>query len=668
MNNTLSFASLSFNAQNTPVSNQFDDIYFSTQDGLAESEYVFQEGNQLWQKWLNHPKAHFVIAETGFGTGLNFLAVAHRFQLFLQQYPNASVKRLYFISFEKYPLTADQLRLIHQQYPQFNELSESLITQWQPQIVGCQRYHFPHCYLDLWFGDLNHNLTQLGDMMSNTIDCWFLDGFSPDKNPDMWNTRLYQEMFRLTKAGGSFATFTAASLVRKGLLTTGFEVYKRKGFGRKREMLWGEKPLSSPNTTLKLPYYYQPAPSKADDFAIVGGGIASFWLALSLLERGKKVTLYCQDNALAQNASGNQQGTLYPQLSDDDSRNIRFYLHSFLYALQRIEKLKNKFPFEAEFSGVALYSYNDKIAQKLNTIATQQWGKGLFELLNATELSEKIGLTVPNGGAFIDQGGWISPIQFVQNGFNYLTKLGLNIVLNHPVCNIEFQQGKWCWQYQGDTFSHNVVILANGHTLKAFPQSEGIPLYPVRGQVSQIPTTPRLNQLKTVLCFDGYITPVSNTHTHCLGASHIRDNASMEFSLIEQQQNFAKISKNLTACDWIKDIDVSQNQAKVGVRAAFRDRIPMCGAMPNFIAQKQQYRNLYNLLRRQQPITPAESYPNLYLLAGLASRGLTTAPLLGELLASQLCQEPLPLSEDIWHALSPNRSWIRKLLKGSSVA
>lgn len=235
----LTFASLSFNSVNTPVSDQFDDIYFSTQDGLAESQYVFQEGNQLWQKWQTHQSPAFIIAETGFGTGLNFLAVVEKFQQFRTEFPNSKVERLYFISFEKFPLTSAQLAEVHRTYPQFAKFSENLTACWQPRQTGCQRYHFDNIYLDIWFGEMAENLPQLGELYTSTIDAWFLDGFSPDKNPEMWNEHLYQQMFRLTKNGGTFATFTASSNVRRGLQAAGFEVYKRKGFGKKREMLWG---------------------------------------------------------------------------------------------------------------------------------------------------------------------------------------------------------------------------------------------------------------------------------------------------------------------------------------------------------------------------------------------------------------------------------------------
>ncbi|MFA9499576.1 bifunctional tRNA (5-methylaminomethyl-2-thiouridine)(34)-methyltransferase MnmD/FAD-dependent 5-carboxymethylaminomethyl-2-thiouridine(34) oxidoreductase MnmC [Mannheimia sp. E30BD] len=662
----LTFASLSFNSANTPVSEQFDDIYFSTQDGLAESYYVFQESNQLWEKWQSHSKEAFVIAETGFGTGLNFLAVADKFQQFQIEFPRSKLKRLYFISFEKFPLTSNQLSEVHQHCPQFATLFENLTACWQPRQTGCQRYHFDNIYLDLWFGDIAENLPQLGDLYNGIVDAWFLDGFSPDKNPEMWNEHLYQQMFRLSANGGSFATFTASSNVRRGLQAAGFEVKKRKGFGKKREMLWGEKPLESTIQPPNYPYFYAKN-ENVDDIAIIGGGVASLFVALSLLEKGKKVTLYCKDEKLAMNASGNLQGAIYPQLSDDDERNVRFYIHSFDYALQRLSQLKAEIEFEHNLNGVALYAYNDKTAKKLVKMAEQTDDEMLFKLCSAEELSEKLGLTVPKGGAFIPQGGWLSPVELVRNGFSWLESKGLKIVRSHKVENLTFSNDMWQWKTNGETFQHQAVVLANGHTLNEFSQANGIPLYPVRGQVSQIPTSSQLQKLNCVVCYDGYLTPVSKADTHCIGASHIRDNAETDFSEAEHLENIAKLQQNLTACKWTDGIDLSQNRAKVGIRAAFRDRVPMVGVIHHFEKQKEQYANLYNQLRRKQAVENAEIFANLYMVNGLASRGLTTGPLLGELLASLIANEPVPISEDIWHNLSPNRTWLRKQLKGSKV-
>lgn len=663
----LTFATLDFNAQNTPVSTVFDDIYFSSQDGLAESYYVFQEGNQLWERWLACQQAAFVIAETGFGTGLNFLAVAEKFQQFRQAYPNNPLKRLYFISFEKFPLTAEQLAQIHQSYPQFSALSEKFVEVWRPRQIGCQRYHFNEVYLDLWFGELAENLPQLGDFYQGEIDAWFLDGFSPDKNLEMWQESLYQQMFRLSRNGGTFATFTAASKVRKGLAAAGFDVFKRKGFGKKREMLWGQKPLTTEHQAPSYPYFYTEIAQNSDDIALVGGGVASLFLALSLLERGKKVTLYCKDPDVAMNASGNLQGAIYPQLSDDDERNVRFYIHSFDYALQRLKQLSPKIQFEQGLTGVALMAYNEKTALKLEKIAKQIDDSNLFELCTAKTLSERIGLPVQDGGAFIAEGGWLSPHQLVKNGFDYLIRQGLKIVFNHEVKSPIFCDDQWHWQWQNQDYAHDILVLTNGNGLMAFEQSKGIPLYPVRGQVSQIPTTPDLQKLQCVVCYDGYLTPVSAENTHCLGASHVRNNDERHFSLSEHQENLAKLQQNMTACDWTKNIDLSANWAKQGVRAALRDRLPIVGAVPDYVAQKQQYANLYNALRRKQAVENAKNFTNLYLINGLGSRGLTTAPLLAEMLAGLICREPIPMGDDIWRMLSPNRAWMRKLLKGSKL-
>ena len=231
---TIQHAKIHFNQENTPVSDKFDDVYFSNQDGLAETHYVFLEGNQLWERWVNYQEAHFVIAETGFGTGLNFFAVTTRFREFRQKYPDSPLKRFYFISFEKYPLPLDALQQAHLAYPQFSHLAQHLQQHWLNPIQGCYRFHFDETTLDLWFGDVAENLPQLGDYMNGKIDVWFLDGFAPSKNPDMWNEQLYQQMFRFTKPQGTFSTFTAASAVRKGLENAGFNIKKRKGFGKKR--------------------------------------------------------------------------------------------------------------------------------------------------------------------------------------------------------------------------------------------------------------------------------------------------------------------------------------------------------------------------------------------------------------------------------------------------
>lgn len=666
---TIQHAKIHFNQENTPVSDKFDDVYFSNQDGLAETHYVFLEGNQLWERWVNYQEAHFVIAETGFGTGLNFFAVTTLFREFRQKYPDSPLKRLYFISFEKYPLLLDALQQAHLAYPQFSHLAQHLQQHWLNPIQGCYRFHFDETTLDLWFGDVAENLPQLGDYMNSKIDAWFLDGFAPSKNPDMWNEQLYQQMFRFTKPQGTFATFTAASAVRKGLENAGFNIKKRKGFGKKRECLSGQKTHEKP-TALSAPWFQgQPANLKEQDIAIIGGGIASLCTAISLVKRGAKITIYCEDEQTALNASGNKQGAFYPQLSDDNERNIRFYIHAFAYGHQFLQwAIQQQIKFEHEFCGVALCAYNEKAESKLNKIAKLNLPSDLYQSLNQTELSEKVGLPLPFRGGFIPQGAWLAPRQLVQHTFAFLEKQGVQIKTLQKVTALSQTENGWqITTAENKTFCHEVVVLANGHKLTDFEQTQKLPLYPVRGQVSQIPTSANLLKLKTVLCYDGYLTPVDQAKaSHCIGASHVRDNATREFSLTEQQENQQKIQQNIPE-EWTKEVDTSGNLARIGVRCSVRDLTPMMGAVPHFSAQQTQYQNLFNLRRRKQPIEQAENYPNLYLIGALGSRGLTSAPFLGETLASLIYGEPLPMSEDLIHNLMPNRSWVRRWLKGAEV-
>ena len=666
---TIQHAKIHFNQENTPVSDKFDDVYFSNQDGLAETHYVFLEGNQLWERWVNYQEAHFVIAETGFGTGLNFFAVTTLFREFRQKHPDSPLKRLYFTSFEKYPLPLDALEQAHLAYPQFSCLAQHLQQRWLNPIQGCYRFHFDETTLDLWFGDVAENLPQLGDYMNSKIDAWFLDGFAPSKNPDMWNEHLYQQMFRFTKLQGTFATFTAASAVRKGLENAGFNIKKRKGFGKKRECLSGQKTQEKP-TALSTPWFHsQSANLNKQDIAIIGGGIASLCTAISLVKRGAKITIYCEDEQTALNASGNKQGAFYPQLSDDNERNIRFYIHAFAYGHQFLQwAIQQQIEFEHEFCGVALCAYNEKAESKLNKIAELNLPSDLYQSLNQTKLSEKVGLPLPFGGGFIPQGAWLAPRQLVQHAFAFLEKQGVQIKTSQKVTALSQTENGWqITTAENKTFCHEVVVLANGHKLTEFEQTQKLPLYPVRGQVSQIPTSANLLKLKTVLCYDGYLTPVDQAKaSHCIGASHVRDNATREFSLTEQQENQQKIQQNIPE-EWTKEVDTSGNLARIGVRCSVRDLTPMMGAVPHFSAQQTQYQNLFNLRRRKQPIEQAENYPNLYLIGALGSRGLTSAPFLGETLASLIYGEPLPMSEDLIHNLMPNRSWVRRWLKGAEV-
>lgn len=220
----------------TPRSKEFDDVYFSEKDGLAETRHVFLEGNGLPGRWAG--ASEFTIFETGFGTGLNFLATWKLFRA--TKKPGAKLR---FISVEKFPLSVEQIKKYLAPWEELQEELNVLCKKYPVQIPRLRTSCFARddiivdddMKLTLIFGDVNEIMPQVEDK----IDCWFLDGFKPSANPEMWSEVLFRNMARLSNKGATFATFTAAGVVKRGLRAVGFTVEKVDGFGWKRDMLRG---------------------------------------------------------------------------------------------------------------------------------------------------------------------------------------------------------------------------------------------------------------------------------------------------------------------------------------------------------------------------------------------------------------------------------------------
>ncbi|HCC5835962.1 TPA: tRNA (5-methylaminomethyl-2-thiouridine)(34)-methyltransferase MnmD, partial [Citrobacter farmeri] len=196
-------ANLEFNAEGTPVSRDFDDVYFSNDNGLEETRYVFLRGNRITERFAQHSHPLFIVAESGFGTGLNFLTLWQAFAAFRATQPDVTLQRLHFISFEKFPLSRDDLTAAHQHWPELADFAGQLQAQWPLPLAGCHRLLLDEgrVTLDLWFGDINELTDQLDDSLNQKVDAWFLDGFAPAKNPDMWTPKLFNAMARLARPG-----------------------------------------------------------------------------------------------------------------------------------------------------------------------------------------------------------------------------------------------------------------------------------------------------------------------------------------------------------------------------------------------------------------------------------------------------------------------------------
>ena len=204
---------------NAPFSIQFDDPYYSADNGLAETQHVFLSGNGLPERF----SPNFQIAELGFGTGLNLLVA-------LAAWRKSGVKGiLNFTSFEAFPLTSEQMIKAHEAFPELKNLATELASLWGSTIT------LPDLKFNLILGDARNTLLT----WPQKADAWFLDGFSPSKNPELWGPTLMANVAHHTKQGGSCATYTAAGFVRRGLQKAGFTVTRAPGFGRKRHMTQG---------------------------------------------------------------------------------------------------------------------------------------------------------------------------------------------------------------------------------------------------------------------------------------------------------------------------------------------------------------------------------------------------------------------------------------------
>ncbi len=580
---------------------------------------------------------------------------------FLEQAPlSGNGSRLHFISVEKYPLTQADLRKALAAWPELAPLSQPLIDQWPLPVSGCHRLLFAdgRIRLDLWFGDIKEMLPQVPHPATGLVDAWYLDGFSPAKNPEMWTQDLFDDLARLARPDATLSTFTCAGFVRRGLIAAGFAMKKVKGHGSKREMLAGVREGKVPQQSI-APWYARPA-GREGEVLLIGGGIASAMTALSLVERGRHVTLLCEDGEPASGASGNRQGALYPLLNGEHDALSRFYSLAFGFARNRLLALAKHHPVAFSLCGVTQLGYDDKSAAKLAKMSQGPFPPELMHPLSAAEVEQVVGLPCDADGVSYPLGGWLCPADLTRAAIREAQASGrLEVVFNAAVTHIAEEDDGWRVESQdGRAWQAPNLVVAAGHKLPALLPFAELPLYPVRGQVSHVPTTAGLSQLKTVLCYDGYLTPAHNG-AHCIGASYGRNQTDLAYRADEQEQNRARLQACVPHQRWPAEVDVSGNQARVGVRCASRDHLPVAGPVVRLAALVDHD---VNAPADQQSALPLHA--GLYVLGALGSRGLCSAPLCGELVASEICGDPLPLAADLLEALHPARYWVRRLRRG----
>ncbi|PRO70869.1 bifunctional tRNA (5-methylaminomethyl-2-thiouridine)(34)-methyltransferase MnmD/FAD-dependent 5-carboxymethylaminomethyl-2-thiouridine(34) oxidoreductase MnmC [Alteromonas gracilis] len=681
-------AQVHFNESGTPVADHFDDVYFSNDSGINETQHVFVAGNDLIERWQQWRNPTFVIAETGFGTGLNFLVAMHAFNKFKAANPDHPLRHLYFITTEKFPLPKKDMQRALEAFPALKAEADALSTLYPMGLEGCHRLHFDShsTTLDLWIGDVHELLPQWHSPVEGLIDAWFLDGFAPSKNPDMWTDALFSQMARLSKTGTTFGTFTAAGIVKRGLAGVGFTIKKRNGFGRKRDMLTGVFSQDNENVQhkLRLPTgpYYRYANSNIDKtskVAVVGSGLAAASACLALVKRGISTTLYFDGDTLASGASGNPQGGFYPQLHSEASIASRIQAHSFLYARQAYDhtikytKANNLTDVAHDFCGVIQLSFNDKVAERQSKLAAADvWPEALIKPVDSKEVSDIANLPLPYSGLYIGLGGWLSPPQLVTAMIEEALQCGkLELKPNHTYVSHEaIETTKQRVQIRfnlGSAESEEVItadhlILALGAGAVNAGDFDSLSLRPVRGQVEAIPTQMPIEQLNTVLCHKGYMTPALDGR-HALGSTYVKNDLSTDVRSDETETNLATHEQALANTSIVQALQ-HDGKARAATRLGSPDHQPVVGALHDFDSLKEDY----TMLGVGKPLTSAPVLPNSVVstLTCLGSRGLTTAPLMAEVLVSSLCKEPLPLSNDLLNAVNTSRFMTREAIRRQS--
>ena len=664
-------AALEWSGQGEPRSRLFGDVYYSAGNGLEEGRHVFLRGNELPQRWPAHPCRHFCIAETGFGTGLNFLLTWQAWR----QLPSRPL--LHYLAVERYPLAREDMARALAAWPGLAELAQALLQRYPGLQPGQHRLVLEEgrLTLDLWWEDVSDVLADLA-CRAALVDAWYLDGFAPARNEAMWRPPLFRAMAAASRPGATFATFTAAGHVRRGLEEAGFAVEKVPGYGRKRECLRGR--LGEPAAPWPLeetPWDLEgaareraaldrtagkKAPAQSPEHALViGGGLAGCTAAAALARRGVAVTLL-ERGELAAAGSGNDQGILYTRLSRRHSALTDFALLSFSYAARFYRNLLDNGLLLEGIDGALCGNFQqDTREQELEFLGEALLPvPELAQVLDADSASERLGVAQSSSGLWYPASGWLRPASVCRA---LAAHEGIRVVEGCGEIALRAGDGEWQAMAGGTAVATApCAIVATGTATTQLPLLAWLPLQSIRGQTTHLPASAETLELCAALCHEGYIAPARG-NVHCIGATFDLHDKDEELRAADHRANLASLAAALPG--WrsqLEALDPLALAGRVGYRCASPDYLPLVGPVPDREAFLQTYAPLRRDARRVIA-QPGTYLPGLYLSTAHGSRGLASAPLGAELLASQICAEPLPLSRRLTRALAPARFIIRDL-------
>jgi tRNA 5-methylaminomethyl-2-thiouridine biosynthesis bifunctional protein len=585
-------ASVDWAPDGAPRSRLFDDVYFSRAGGLEESRAVFLAGCGLPDGWKG--RRRFVVGELGFGTGLNVLALLDLWRR--ERPPDA---RLNVFSIEAHPLAAEDAARALAAWPRMADLARSLLDRW-PTARGFHRLDFPdlNAVLDLAVMEAAESL----QAWDGRADAWFLDGFSPAKNPQMWRDEVLGLVAARSAPGARAATYTVAGAVRRGLEAQGFAVSKRPGFGGKAERL--EAVLAD---GLSLP---DEPPRR---IAIVGAGIAGASIARALRAEGIDPVVVDADPP-GGGASGNPSALVTPRFDAGGGPVAALFAQAFERA---VTLYVQEAPGSLIARGALQLETQARDVRRFDRIAgSELFEPGALTRLSAEDASERLGEPVNAGGLWIRDALVVEPAAILAAWLN-----GCEVV-QAQVSRIEPGGGAWrLMDADGQMIleADAVIVAAGFGAARLLP---GLPFQPVRGQASFADWPDR----PVPAAWGGYVIPTRGGVL--FGATHDRDDTGDETRTEDHVRNLALLAQRRPAL--AAALAETPLAGRAALRAATADHLPLAG--------------------------PAIGAPSgLHILGGLGGRGFALAPLLGEHLAAAVLGAPSPLPGPLAAAVDPQR-------------
>jgi tRNA 5-methylaminomethyl-2-thiouridine biosynthesis bifunctional protein len=482
------------------------------------------------------------------------------------------------------------------------------------------------------------------------IDAWFFDGFSPAKNPEMWRAEIFAAVARLSKPGATFATFTVAGEVRRNLAAAGFAAGKREGFGRKKEMLAGriEAPARSSRRT---PWFQNAAPrqfSTGASIAIIGGGVAGASLARSAARAGLTPTIF-DPNGLAGGASGNPAGLIMPRIDLGESVAAEFFVAAYLHTIRLLRELDATM---SQFAGVSGGRAVFNACGALLGAADDEERARQQKILAASILPEGW-IEQREQGLFFPQAGVVNPPEFVR------ALAGAAPVVNAKVARVVHgANGPSIDLADGTRSEFDAVVIANGIDALSFLEARSLPLSPSLGQIDRFPDAPPPAH---AIAYGPYAAPAPRGGV-VIGATYEKAAPAIT-SRRATEENIAGVAR--FAPDLATRLKPEDAQSRAALRCQTPDRLPVAGPLPELAFYGGAYDDLRAGKNRDYP--PGEMIPGVFILAGLGSRGLVTAPLAAAMIIAEMTGAPSPVPAEVAEALHPARFFIRDLRRAQTV-